>query len=78
MPRSITSNRTRSPTRPARSVIGVPASEYFLGKAFHLCIDMDKMIGGKYDESLTALKSVVETGAKPADAAKPAATSTAK
>ena len=50
----------------------------FLGKAFHLCIDMDKMIGGKYEESLAALKSLVESGAKPADAAKPTAASTAK
>lgn len=50
----------------------------FLGKAFHLCIDMDKMIGGKYDESLTALKSVVETGTKPVDTTKPTPSATAK
>jgi uncharacterized protein YndB with AHSA1/START domain len=33
----------------------------FLAKAIHLCINMDKMIGDKYEQSLVALKSVVET-----------------
>lgn len=33
----------------------------FLGKAIHLCLNMDKMIGDKYEESLATLKSLVET-----------------
>lgn len=33
----------------------------FLAKAIHLCMNMDKMIGDKYEESLAALKSIVES-----------------
>lgn len=32
----------------------------FIGKAFSLFMNMDKMIGDKYDEGLASLKSVVE------------------
>jgi len=37
----------------------------FVGKAFCLLMDMDKMIGEKYDEGLASLKKIVEGEAKP-------------
>jgi hypothetical protein len=43
----------------------------FVAKAFCLLMDMDKMIGEKYDEGLASLKKIVE-GEAPA-AAQPAA-----
>lgn len=33
----------------------------FISKAFCLVMDMDKMIGDKYEEGLASLKSIVET-----------------
>jgi len=33
----------------------------FVGKAMHLVMDMDKMVGGSFDQGLTQMKSVVES-----------------
>jgi uncharacterized protein YndB with AHSA1/START domain len=38
----------------------------FLGKLFHLVMNMDKMVGGDFDRGLAALKSVAEAVRKPA------------
>lgn len=35
----------------------------FIGKAFCLFIDLDKMVGGKYEEALANIKAVVESQA---------------
>jgi hypothetical protein len=32
----------------------------FLGKLFHLVMNMDKMVGGDFERGLAALKSVAE------------------
>lgn len=37
----------------------------FIGKAFCLFMNMDKMVGGQFEQGLTNLKRVVETPAKP-------------
>jgi uncharacterized protein YndB with AHSA1/START domain len=49
----------------------------FVGKAFCLLMDMDKMIGEKYEEGFVSLKKIVEDEAKPADS-EPAAEPTAE
>ncbi len=36
----------------------------FMAKAFHMLIDCDKMIGGQFEEGLSAMKSIVESPAK--------------
>jgi hypothetical protein len=36
----------------------------FVGKAFCMLMDMDKVVGGKFDEGLANLKKVVETSPK--------------
>ena len=36
----------------------------FLAKAVHLFMDMDKMVGGQFEDGLTQLKSVVEAAPK--------------
>jgi hypothetical protein len=41
----------------------------FLGKLFHLVMNMDKMVGGDFERGLAALKSVAEAVRKPAAAA---------
>ena len=35
----------------------------FLAKAIHLVLDMDKMVGGKFDEGLAQMKAVAESTA---------------
>lgn len=35
-----------------------------LGKALHLVMDMDKMVGGKFDEGLAQMKAVVKAAAR--------------
>lgn len=37
----------------------------FIGKAMCLFMDMDKMIGGSFEQGLAAIKSIVETAPKP-------------
>jgi hypothetical protein len=37
----------------------------FMAKAFHLFMDMDKMVGGDFEKGLAQMKSVVETASKP-------------
>jgi hypothetical protein len=34
----------------------------FIGKAFCLFMNMDKMIGGQFEKGLTDMKAVVESG----------------
>jgi Polyketide cyclase / dehydrase and lipid transport len=42
----------------------------FMAKAFHMVMDMDKMVGGDFERGLTAMKAAAETSAKAsADAA---------
>ena len=36
----------------------------FMAKAFHLFVNMDKMVGGQFEQGLTQLKSVVESAPK--------------
>ena len=36
----------------------------FLAKAIHMAIDMDKMIGAKFDEGLAQIKAIAETRAR--------------
>ena len=36
----------------------------FMGKAFGLLMNMDKMVGGSFEEGLASMKQVVETNAK--------------
>lgn len=36
----------------------------FVGKLFHLCINMDKMVGGQFEHGLNNLKAKVETQKK--------------
>ncbi len=36
----------------------------FITKAFHLVMNMDKMIGGQFEQGLAALKAAAESGAK--------------
>lgn len=38
----------------------------FMAKAIHLVMNMDRMIGGQFDRGLADMKSVVESGARPA------------
>ena len=45
----------------------------FLGKAFSLFVDMDKMIGSDFEKGLSQLKAVAE-----ADASSPPATAAAR
>ena len=41
----------------------------FVGKAFCLFMDMDKMVGGDFEKGLAAMKTVAESQAAPAQAA---------
>ncbi|HVY08105.1 MAG TPA: SRPBCC family protein [Burkholderiales bacterium] len=36
----------------------------FLAKAIHLCMNMDKMVGGQFEQGLADMKAAVEAGAK--------------
>jgi len=36
----------------------------FMAKAIHLVLDMDKMVGGKFDEGLAQMKAVAEGTAR--------------
>ena len=37
----------------------------FMAKAFHLVMNMDRMIGGQFDKGLADMKSAVEAGSRP-------------
>ena len=39
----------------------------FLAKAIHLFMDMDKMVGGQFEQGLASMKSVVEANPKSSD-----------
>jgi hypothetical protein len=41
----------------------------FLGKAFSMVMNMDKLVGGDFDRGLAQLKSVAESSAPPAASA---------
>ena len=36
----------------------------FFAKAIHLCMNMDKMVGGQFEKGLADMKTAVETGTK--------------
>jgi hypothetical protein len=37
----------------------------FIAKAFHLFVNMDKMVGGDFEKGLAQMKSVAEAAPKP-------------
>jgi hypothetical protein len=37
----------------------------FMAKAIHLVVNMDRMIGGRFDRGLSDMKAAVESGARP-------------
>lgn len=37
----------------------------FIGKAMCLVMNMDKMVGGQFDQGLASMKYIVESGPKP-------------
>jgi hypothetical protein len=50
----------------------------FVGRAFHMFMDMDAMIGGEYDKGLASLKELSETKAREAAAVAAAAQAAAE
>jgi hypothetical protein len=45
----------------------------FMGKAFSMFMDMDKMVGGDFEKGLAAMKTLAESAPKPAPEAAQAA-----